>query len=82
MRKMNNINKERIHDAIHKIKEKSKKEKIPNGDYGYFFPSPNPGKRLLIRGFFGPEKAAEIAYKIHMGEASVDSLECVEKINN
>lgn len=53
---------------------------IPN-EYVYFLPSPNKGKRLMIRGNIGSLEAAYMACLIWSGEKTVADFPEMEEID-
>ena len=67
-----------LEKAIKKLKEANCSF---DGNYTYFLPSPNEGKRLMIRGPYGPGEAAKIATDILQGKAKIEDYECVEEID-
>lgn len=55
------------------LRELERNTPPPDG-YTYILPSPNEGKRLLIHGWIYPAEAANMAWKIWQGEATVDDF--------
>lgn len=55
------------------LRELERNTPPPDG-YTYILPSPNEGKRLLIHGWIYPAEAANMAWQIWQGEATVDDF--------
>ena len=62
---------EMIADAVKKLKERGKRHK----DHYFVLPSPNPGKRLILKNDWTP------IYEIYEGKKTADDFDYVEEVD-
>ena len=50
-------------------------------EFVYFLPSPNPGKRLMIKGLIAPDEAALMVYNVWRGTKTIEDYPCMTEID-